>query len=221
MRSTIRAIRATTAGSTPLPPPNPVPEPVPQRALPRWWRWALVGGVAAALITGMVAVFWQPDAGGTLVGGVRLTDAELAFYRDHQRWLGEVVGRGEVAGQSSLFFTYAAVTPNPHATVRGSREAWELLDLGRQEALRRRMTLRPGAAPHPVVAAYLDELVRQGVPWRYWLGSHAVTDELCLTGADAASPVECVQFYPFAALRFAPGGTSVVRDPLGAQYPRP
>lgn len=191
---------------------------------PMTWLGAGLG-VGLILLTGVAVLggrLWRQADCAARVNSVCLNRAELAWYRDNHAQLGEVVGRGPVDGRSAMFFTYYAAVPNPRPEARGTREAWELLDLGRRDALRRGLPLRPGAAPHPVVQAYLDAQERQGMPWRYWLGFFPISDVYCIAGAGAsAEAVECVQAFPNQVLRFRPTGSSVELTPLGARAPRP
>lgn len=218
---------ALRLGDTPEQEPEREPQapsrmPGPPASLapaPRFRRGALLVAPGLVLLVLAAIVFGMRARGSercaARVEGVCLSRPEHTFYLANTAWLGTVVGRAMVDGQPHLFFTYAAVTHNPAPAVRGTSAEWALLDLGRRDALRRGLTLAPDTPTDPVVQAWLDAQTRHGVPWRERLGRFPITEPFCGTGP-VGGPVECVQHFANAVVRFRPTG-QVTLDPLGAQ----
>jgi hypothetical protein len=213
--------------------PDPIthhpPVHVPAVSAVWGWRWGIVTAVAAALALGLGMITWwlflKPESHATPVGrfGVALTDPWRAYATQpgNRAYLGDPVWAGTFEGRADcVAFEFYLACHDPQATVRGTLDEYDLVDLGRR-ALPAELMPRP-SRPHPHLRAYFDHLERAGIAWRYWFGV-PLSDPFCVSGG-AGSPAECVQFFTRQVLRWYEHSTdpdSVRLSPLGVQLPRP
>jgi hypothetical protein len=191
------------------------------------WAAVAAGGLASLIIATLFATcaVLGADERPTRAGAfqIPLDRAWLAFWQEHQLWLGDPVApAARFEGRHNCvtweFARTCRMTAGGAATLL---EHYEVIDLGRRAALAAGITPQPGTSPAPIVQAYIDQLGRAGVNWRFWIGA-VLSEPLCVVD-ERGQHGSCIVYTTNQVLRFPKGSSNPndVHPDLGRQTPRP
>lgn len=204
-----------------------LPPPPDERRGKRHQLIVLIAAAAVVAVLGFIAarafIFRSEDT-LTPVGAqsVPLTAEWLGFWTEYRRWLGDPESTGSFEGQPDCvtwrsYTTCRTTTSGPANLLAG----YQVVNLGERTALALGVPVKLGIKPAAVVQAYLDQLDRDGVNWRFWIGQ-VLTDPLCIVDSTGQNG-SCVVYTTNQVLRYPLGSTNTaeVQPDLGYQTKRP